>query len=219
MSEGRESGDVYSPSCSVRLSFFSSLSSSSSLLALSRSPKLTPFSFSLSSGLSLSADAATEVSADGPASAQLSPSAGDPDPDRLCAGVANACAPPVAYAENAFTRAGEWCRVGDLLLLPNTGAAGGGDLGRFAADANGDELEAKASKPVRFRPDSREGELGIEVIKDEELRTGVGDEIGLGAMLELAHGDGLVENKLGPLTDAKGEFVEAYAIKPLYFDI
>ena len=102
--------------------------------------------------------------------------------------------------------------MGDLLLLPNTAAAGGGDLGRFAADANGDEFEAKASKPVRFRLDSRGGELGIEAKKDEEPRMGVGVEIGLGATLELelAQGDGLVEEKrLGPLTDANGELVDA----------
>ena len=108
--------------------------------------------------------------------------------------------------ENAFTRAGEWWRAGDLLRLPNS--AGVGDLGRFAADAKGDELDANASKPVRLRLDSRGGE------PEASTSTGVGFAIGLGAVFVLvlaeAQGEGfMLLNRLGPLTDAKGELVEA----------
>lgn len=90
--------------------------------------------------------------------------------------------------------------------MPNT--AGVGDLGRFAAEANGDELEANASKPVRLRLDSRGGEPGTA----EEPSTGVGLEIAIGAalVLAMAQGEGLFEeNMLGPFTFANGELVEA----------
>ena len=49
-----------------------------------------------------------------------------PNTPRRGDGAAKPWAPPNAYAENAFTRAGEWWRAGDLLRLPNS--AGVGDL-------------------------------------------------------------------------------------------
>ena len=47
------------------------------------------------------------------------------------------------------------------------GVAGGGDFGRFAAVANGDADDAKASNPDRFKLESRGGEP-TEVVVDEE---------------------------------------------------
>jgi hypothetical protein len=111
-----------------------------------------------------------------------------------------------------IARAGERCRAGELLRRPKTDE-GVGDFGRLAAEAKGEELDAKASKPVRFKLDSREGELEISDESDEEPRIGVGLEIALGVVLELelelAHGDGLAEKRLGPVTFANGELVDA----------
>ena len=65
-------------------------------------------------------------------------------------GAAKPCAPPTAYAENAFTdRAGVPCRDGDRLRSTLDGV-GGGDLGRFAALAKGDVVDANASNPLRL---------------------------------------------------------------------
>ena len=103
-----------------------------------------------------------------------------------------------------------------MLRFPN--ADGCGDLGRFAAEAKGDELDAKASKPVRLRLDSRDDELESSDDNDEEPRTGVelGVTFGAGLWLALAQGDRFaVEKILGPFTFEKGELVEAYAINPL----
>ncbi len=111
-----------------------------------------------------------------------------------------------------------------MLLWPNAdGVAGGGDLGRFAADPNGEVTDAKASNPVRFKVDSARA-FEVEELKNGELLSdslelgaGVDGPLAKGEVLELAHVDGLLgENMLGPFTEANGELVEAYAINPLY---
>lgn len=113
-----------------------------------------------------------------------------------------------------MARAGERCRAGELLRCPKADDEGVGDLGRLAADAKGEELDAKASKPVRLRLDSRDGELEISDERVDEPTTGDGLEMALDAVLELelelAHGDGLAgEKRLGPFTFENGELVDA----------
>jgi hypothetical protein len=86
-----------------------------------------------------------------------------------------------------------------------------GDFDR-AAEAKGDELDAKASNPERFVAEAKED-------SPEEENLGKG---GTGVWL-MGTGEGdrdLLddENIFWPLTAAKGELVDAYAIKPLYFE-
>ena len=97
-------------------------------------------------------------------------------------------------------------------------------MDRFAAVANGDELDAKASNPERFRLSSGVRTVGagargcrlFMLLKsaDAPIRGlvpvfGLEELLGNGVVLVLAHGDDLVENRLGPLTVAKGELVDA----------
>ena len=120
---------------------------------------------------------------------------------------------------------------------PNAGA-GAGDFDRFAADANGEDADANASKPVRFSPPSRagpgaapdEGEgaglanvLLSVLLKSAEGATsapllgfglGLEDALGNVDVLVLAQGELLFAKRLGPFTVANGELVEAYAAKP-----
>lgn len=136
---------------------------------------------------------------------------------------------------------------------------GGGDLGRLAAEANGDDEDANASKPVRFcgacicgvdkaEDAEADGENAEAVIVDvvEAVDAGVdvredgesleGDEdgvkenddvdgewvvpaevVGDHGVFGCAEAEELEEeaNTFGPLTVAKGELVDAYAMKPL----
>ena len=112
-------------------------------------------------------------------------------------------------------------------------AGGGGDFGRFAALANGDVEDAKASKPVRLcawgvgaaAEDAASFAATAAANGDgDELDDANGDvaplfpnEVELEPALALAHGevDGCLPPKIrGPWTDANGELVEAYAINP-----
>ena len=83
-------------------------------------------------------------------------------------------------------------------------------------------VDANASNPVRFSVisgfvlewASGAGALLLMVLKsaDAPIRGEVpilGLDEGNGVVLVLAHGEDLVENRLGPLTDAKGELVAA----------
>jgi hypothetical protein len=82
-----------------------------------------------------------------------------------------------------------------------------GDFDR-AAEEKGDEVDAKASNPERFVAE-------VEDSPEEEVGKG-----GTGVwFMGKGEGDGddlLDENIFWPLTAAKGELVDAYAIKPLY---
>lgn len=183
--------------------------SDSSFCARSRALKLSGSWPSVSSFRSRepSSSLPCDAGASPPPFAPSSPSGGtDADPARR-AGVANACAPPVAYAENAFTFTFAdrlECCNGDLLLwCPNPGtAAGDGDFGRFAAVANGEADDANASKPrlvpVSERDDVLENVLDIVLLKSADGATmeplaglGLGLEEALGKVdvLVLAHGE------------------------------
>lgn len=139
-----------------------------------------------------------------------SPSGGVPARARFDTGTAKACAPPEAYDVNA------------LAFLLADARARGGDLERRAllegldAEAKGDAEPANASKPVRLAA------VGVVVICSGEpsfpnedcakLEEGEGD---IGAGLEKDKDLGRLPKMLWPLTEAKGELVDAYAIKPL----
>ena len=103
-------------------------------------------------------------------------------------------------------------RLRARLLPPNAG--GGGDLGRLAILANGEEVEAKASNPVRFCGRGLSAEvidlLGVpgDAEASAEAKDVEADANGL------LGGDCDLLNKLEPETDANGELVEAYAMKP-----
>ena len=218
------------PSCSVRLTFFSSSSasaSSSSFCERSPSAKLTCFSeFDASLASSSSSPFSVVVivvgAADGSRSAESSPSVVDPAVlSALGAGEWNPRAVPVAYAENGFAdeRAGDGCRTGEPLRWLNRDC-GGGDFGRLAAVANGDEDDAKASKPERLSPLVwGVGELGvIPGREDAASLVGAGlTDMGVAVLVE-AVGPACVHvldaKRLGPLTEAKGELVEAYDMNP-----
>lgn len=137
---------------------------------------------------------------------------------------------------------------------------GVGDLGRLAAEANGDEEDANASNPVRFcagwacgvdrteevETDGEKADV-VAVDADEIVEAGVdatedegglegdadgvkenGEDDGGGELSTEGDQDEAVlfacpntappedENTLGPLTLAKGELDEAYAMKPDY---
>lgn len=206
----------------MRFSFFSSsLASLESLSFASRkrSPKLTPLSFSLSSSFPASSAA---LSANAPVF-ELSPSAGVLDPDlRLFDAAPKPYVPPVAYAENAFDaragvpwRDGERLRPRTLVLLEG----GGGDFGRFAALAKGDVADANASKPVRFCGEEEEEDAAESVsltvaAKGEALDDAKGDVDWVAEAAQGDEDDCFEPNTLGPFTEANGELVEAYAIKP-----
>jgi hypothetical protein len=94
-----------------------------------------------------------------------------------------------------------------------------GDLARVA-EAKGDAELEKASKPVRFvavganvdespEPDARAGTVGK---RDSWAGDGGGDGDG---PLENDEGLELLPKILWPLTEANGELVDAYAMKPL----
>lgn len=111
-----------------------------------------------------------------------------------------------------------------MLRCPKSDACmGGGDFGRFAAEANGDDDEANASKPVRFKLCSLGGELARVLAARLFANRGV-PSTGLGlagfagvvvlALAMPAQGAGFEEKRLGPLTLAKGELTDAYAMKP-----
>ena len=115
-----------------------------------------------------------------------------------------------------------------MLLCPNTeGDEGAGDFGRFAAVANGEDVDAKASKPDRLIPDSAFVGVGLGVgalltlLKRAEApmmelldEAGFDGPLEKGEVLPLAHGECLDPKRLGPFTFAKGELVVANAAKP-----
>lgn len=129
---------------------------------------------------------------------------------RFVTGTAKACAPPDAYDVNA------------LVFLLADARVRGGDLERNAllegldTDANGDAEPAKASKPVRL---DAVGDVGIDggeldLPKEDCAKTGAGEGDGDTALKKDVGLDRLPK-MFCPFTDANGEFVEAYAIKPL----
>lgn len=129
---------------------------------------------------------------------------------RFVKGTAKACAPPDAYDVNA------------LVFLLAGARVRGGDLERSAllegldAVTNGDAEPAKASKPERLDAVGvvgiGSGEFGLP--KDDWAKTGAGEG---GGEATLKNDEVLVRlpKMLGPFADAKGELVDAYAMKPL----
>lgn len=202
----------YAPSCSVSLSRSLSSLSSSSFCERNRSLKLAaPFPPS-SSASSLLPESNTLV-------ALVDPSlgAGLARSDRDF-GVEKLCAPPAAYAVNALVenappvrtevgwREGERLRA--RLLPPNAG--GGGDLGRFATLANGDEVEEKASKPVRFWGRGVSGEAFEALfLFSEPDANAEANELEVDANGLPGGGDWDLLNIRGPETDENGELLDA----------
>ena len=132
------------------------------------------------------------------------------------------------------------CRDGERLRSTLDGV-GGGDLGRFAALAKGDVVDANASNPVRLwacdvdavedetslpslPADVEEPPRGEEVeAKDEneEVVAPLENALAVGLPLLLAAVQGEVEGCFapkirGPETFENGDVVDAYAIKPPY---
>lgn len=100
-------------------------------------------------------------------------------------------------------------RRGGDLALPNLDEdPSTGDFDR-AAETKGDEVDAKASNPERFVAEDEEDSPGA-----ENLGSG-GTGVWLTGEGEGVKDDLLDENIFWPLTAAKGELVDAYAIKPL----
>lgn len=83
-----------------------------------------------------------------------------------------------------------------------------GDFDR-AAEEKGDDVDAKASNPDRFVAEAEEDSPE----EDKSDRGGTG----VWFMGKGGGGDDLLdENIFWPFTAAKGELVDAYAMKPLY---
>lgn len=132
---------------------------------------------------------------------------GEPARARFGTGTAKLCGAPVEYNANALELAA-LLRRGDL-ALPNLEVdPSTGDFDR-AAEEKGDDGDAKASNPERFVAEAEEDPLE----EDKSDRGGTG----VWLMGKGGEGDDLLdENIFWPLTAAKGELVDAYAIKPLY---
>jgi len=113
---------------------------------------------------------------------------------------------PAEYDENALELAA-LLRRGDL-ALPNLDVdPRTGDFDR-AAEEKGDDVDVKASNPERFVAEAEEDSPE----EDKSDRGGTG----VWLMGKGADGDDLLdENIFWPLTAAKGELEDAYAIKPL----
>ena len=130
--------------------------------------------------------------------------------------------PPVAYMANGFDR--------DPVPGPGDPERRTGERVRAAADGNGEAAEAKASNPVRLAG------VGLAARWTGELGTVLGGEPGRKedmvngeAAFEVVGGGTIVfvivivelfvrldeePKRLGPLTDAKGDSMDAYEAKP-----